>query len=231
MTTLKLSFKNHLTPEESSSQENKLLTNTDISLSSIEAVFEIHGDNSDKKRRLTFGSSVPHRVDGIFVLCKNFKFLKFSFKFSTLDAGRNITNALLHHSRPKKIELLFAFDSQSSSAVKPRSTPVWEKLLLQSECPNLRLCRANQSWQICSSLPQEFCVPDYQTDEVVGRLADTCTASRPPVWVWGTRTGAAIFVQSRVSVSQNFNTDQMFDNYFRSVLLNSNPPQPSLVGN
>lgn len=180
-------------------------------------MFEIHGDNVDRRRRLVFGSSVPHRIDGIFVLCKNFKFLKFSFKFSTLDAGRNITNALLHHSRPKKIELLFAFDSQSTCRVSPRSSPVWEKMMQESECPNLRVCRANQSWQICSSLPQEFCVPDYLTDEVVAKVADTCTASRPPVWVWGTRVGAALFIQARVSVSQNSNTDQMFDHYFRLV--------------
>jgi len=215
VTTLKLSFKNHLTTEESSSQQNKLLSNTDISLSSIEAVFEIHGDNADKRRRLMFGSSIPHRIEGIFVLCKNFKFLKFSFKFSTVDAGRNITNALLHHSRPKKIELLFAFDSQTACPVKARSVPVWEKMMLEADCSHLRLCRANQSWQICPSLPQEFVVPDYLTDEVVARVADTCTGARPPVWVWGNRAGGAVFVQSRLSVSQNSNTDQMFDNYYR----------------
>ena len=58
-------------------------------------------------------------------------------------------------------------------------------------------------------------MPDYLTDDVVARVADTCTAARPPVWVWGSRAGGAVFIQSRVSVSQNSNTDQMFDNYFR----------------
>lgn len=217
MTTLKLSFKNHLNTEETSGRENKLLGNTDISLSSIEAVFEIYGDAGDRKRRLQFGSSVPNKIEGIFVLCKNFKFLKFSFKFSTLDAGRNITNALLHHSRPKKIELLFAFDSQATSSVQsePRPTPVWEKMMAESDCPHLRLCRANQSWQISPSLPQEFVVPDYVSDVVVERVANTCTDSRPPIWLYGNRAGGAIFVQSRICVIQNSNTDSLFDDYFR----------------
>ena len=49
MTTLKLSFKTHLNTEETAIQENKLLSKTDISLSSIETVFEIYGDNADRK--------------------------------------------------------------------------------------------------------------------------------------------------------------------------------------
>ena len=217
MTTLKLSFKTHLNTEETSRRENKLLSNTDISLSSIEAVFEIYGDSADRKRRLQFGSSVPNKIEGIFVLCKNFKFLKFSFKFATVEAGRNITNALLHHCRPKKIELLFAFDSQTTANVKvqPRPTSVWEKMMLESECPNLRLCRANQSWQISSSLPQEFVVPDHISDVMVERVANTCTDSRPPLWLYGTRAGGAIFVQSRLCVIPNANTDQLFDEYFK----------------
>ena len=217
MTTLKLSFKNHLNTEETSGRENKLLGNTDISLSSIEAVFEIYGDSGDRKRRLQFGSSVPNKIEGIFVLCKNFKFLKFSFKFATVDAGRNITNALLHHCRPKKIELLFAFDSQTASSVPPEPSPapVWVKMMAESSCPNLRLCRANQSWQISPSLPQEFVVPEYVSDVVVERVANTCTDSRPPIWLFGNRAGGAIFVQSRICVIQNANTDNLFDDYFR----------------
>ena len=47
-------------------------------------------------------------MDRLFIVCKNFKFLRFSFKFCGVDKMRNITNALLHHSRPKN-DLLFAF--------------------------------------------------------------------------------------------------------------------------
>ena len=68
-------------------------------VSSIQTVYEIWGDAGEKRKKLPLGSNVSNKIDGIFVLCKNFRFLRFSFKFAGVDTGRNITNALLHHSR------------------------------------------------------------------------------------------------------------------------------------
>ena len=65
----------------------------------IQAVYEIYGDAADKKRKLPFGSAVSNRILAILVLCKNFRFLRFNFKFAGVEAGRNITNSLLHHAR------------------------------------------------------------------------------------------------------------------------------------
>ena len=70
-----------------------------ILIYSIQTVYEITGDAGDKRKKLPLGSNVSNKIDGIFVLCKNFRFLRFSFKFAGVDTGRNITNALLHHSR------------------------------------------------------------------------------------------------------------------------------------
>ena len=81
---------------------NKLLSDTDIPLSSIESVYELHGENSDKKRKLALGSVLPtNKISGIVIRCKNFKFFKFKFNLQSMkvDGGRNITNAILHHAR------------------------------------------------------------------------------------------------------------------------------------
>ena len=88
---------------------------------SIQAVHEIWGDAGEKRKKLPLGSNVSSKIDGIFILCKNFRFLRFSFKFAGVDSGRNITNALLHHSRyilfPKNyIELInFVSDQRKMS--------------------------------------------------------------------------------------------------------------------
>lgn len=105
VTTLKVSFEHYLSGGEA--RTNKLVADTDIPLSWIETVYELYGDNADKKRKLVMGSSrsvrstANNKVDGIFILCKNFKIYKFKFNLqsSKVDAGRNIANAILHHAR------------------------------------------------------------------------------------------------------------------------------------
>ena len=81
---------------------NKLLSDTDIPLSSIESVYELHGENGDKKKKLALGSVLPtNKISGIVIRCKNFKFFKFKFNLQSMkvDGGRNITNAILHYAR------------------------------------------------------------------------------------------------------------------------------------
>ena len=47
------------------------------------------------------------------------------------------------------------------------------------------MSRANSTWQVSASLPRQFCVPGHVTDDMVTRMAVTCTGRRPPVWLWG----------------------------------------------
>ena len=100
VTTLKVSFQLYV--PGGGGLSNKLLSDTDIPLSSIESVYELHGENSDKKRKLALGSVLPtNKISGIVIRCKNFKFFKFKFNLQSMkvDGGRNITNAILHYAR------------------------------------------------------------------------------------------------------------------------------------
>jgi len=213
VTTLKLSLKLHL-EDELRVRSNKILGPWDIPLSSIYAVYEIVGEG-EKKKRLSLGTSVNTKVDGIFVVCKNFRFHRFSFKFAKIDQGRNVVNALLHHIRPKKNNLLFAFDHNTYTSIG--STPTkscWESLRKMSHVKNVRVSRANENWQMSHSLPQQFIVPGHVTDEKLGMLAGLFMANRPPVWVWGTPEGGALFLQPNLSVLPSLQIDQLRDDYY-----------------
>lgn len=214
VTTLKLSFKLHV--EKESPRNNKLLGDNDVPLSSIQTVYEIWGDAGEKRKKLPLGSNVSNKIDGIFVLCKNFRFLRFSFKFAGVDTGRNITNALLHHSRPKKNELLFAFEHSLNGNLHNQYGTVWEDARRESECPNMRVSRANETWQVSISLPQQFVVPAHVTDETVSLVSGLCLGTRPPVWVWGNKVGGAIFIQPVLNVTPSPSVDQMFEDFFKT---------------
>eukprot|EP00092_Neocalanus_flemingeri_P008217 GFUD01008859.1.p1 GENE.GFUD01008859.1~~GFUD01008859.1.p1 ORF type:complete len:861 (-),score=226.89 GFUD01008859.1:737-3319(-) len=214
VTTLKLSFKLHV--EKDAPRSNKLLGDTDITLSSIQAVYEILGDTGEKRKKLPLGSNVSNKIDGIFVLCKNFRFLRFSFKFAGVDTGRNITNALLHHSRPKKNELLFAFEHSLNENLHNQYGTVWEDVRRESECPNMRVSRANDTWQVSISLPQQFVVPAHVTDEALSLVSGLCLGTRPPVWVWGNKVGGAVFIQPTLNVSPSPSVDHMFEDFYRT---------------
>jgi len=195
-------------------RSNKLLGELDISLSSIHSVYELTGEAGDKRKKLPLGANVSHKVDAIFVLCKNFKYRRFSFKFSGVDAGKTITNTLLHHSRPKKNELLFAFEQGNYQSTSNKSHSNWIKSISASECQNLRVSRVNESWQVAISLPQQFVVPGHVTDELVGQVSRLGLGSRPPVWVWGARGGGAIFLQPNLSVVPSSVSDSLYDEYY-----------------
>jgi len=214
VTTLRLCYVPNVVQEENKKEANKLLRDLDFSLSSIHSVFELVGENGDKRKKLPLGANISHKVDAIFVLCKNFKFKRFSFKFSGVDAGRTITNTLLHHSRPKKTELLFAFEQGNHISTSSKIHSNWIKTINASDCHNLRVSRANESWQVAISLPQQFVVPGHVTDELVSQVAGLGLGSRPPVWVWGARGGGAVYIQPALNVIPSSVSDSLYDEYY-----------------
>jgi len=193
---------------------NKILGDFDFSLASIHAVYELTGETGEKRKKLALGANISHKVDAIFVLCKNFRYRRFSFKFSGVDAGRTITNTLLHHSRPKKSELLFAFEHSSFNSTSNKSRSDWMKTITSSECQNVRLCRANESWQVSITLPRQFVVPGHVTDQLVVQVSRLGLGSRPPIWVWGSKGGGAIYVQPNINVIASSVSENLYHEYF-----------------
>jgi len=229
VTTLRLSLQLHTATTTSKERGNKLLGEQDVTLSSIEAVYEVQGEAGDResrgerRKKLPLGSTVANRVEAIFVLCKNFKFLRLSFKFAGVDCGRKITNALLHHSRPKKSELLFAFDrlttSDERNGVGGGGREVggntdWEEIVRESESSAVRVSRANETWQVATSLPRQFAVPAHVTDDKLAGVAGLGLGTRPPVWVWGTKGGGNLFIQPQSNVLESDEVKQQYRDFY-----------------
>jgi len=214
VTTLKLSFKPHV-PNISCSRRNKLLSDTDITLSSVQSIYESSGETTERKKKLALGSNITNRVDGLLIVCKNFKFFRFSFKFCGVDQGRNITNALLHHSRPKKNDLLFAFEHSLHQTPDMIHATVWRDVLAASGSAGCRISRYNENWQLCATLPQELVVPDHVTDNQLVSLAGVGQGSRPPVWVWGSRQGGSIYLQPALAVPPSVNVTALHKEFYK----------------
>eukprot|EP00088_Acartia_fossae_P021552 TRINITY_DN22964_c0_g1_i2.p1 TRINITY_DN22964_c0_g1~~TRINITY_DN22964_c0_g1_i2.p1 ORF type:complete len:760 (-),score=125.48 TRINITY_DN22964_c0_g1_i2:175-2454(-) len=216
VTTLKLSLRLHLESDQGTS-ENLILGHWDVPLTSIYAIYEISGETGDKKKKLTLGSTVNTKIDAVFILCKNFRFLQFNFKFAKIDQGRSVVNALLHHVRPKKSSLLFAFEQKKkyhSFADNQSQNCDWESIVDKSGSKDVRITRVNESWQVCTNLPQQFIVPNHVNDDQVARISGLFTGSRAPVWVWGVPDHGALFIQSQLNVMTSLVTDQLRKDFY-----------------
>jgi len=217
VTTLKLSYKLHLDSDETP-KKNLILGEWDVPLTSIYSLYEISGEGGDKKKKLALGSTVNTKIDAIFILCKNFRFLQFNFKFAKIDQGRSVVNALLHHVRPKKSNLLFAFEQKKKKyhplSGNPSSSTDWTSIVDKSGCKEVRITRVNEGWQVCTNLPQQFVVPSHVNDDQVSRLAGIFTGYRPPVWVWGSVDHGDIYVQPNLNVQSSLQADQLRKTFY-----------------
>lgn len=216
VTTLKVSFQLYV--PGGGGLFNKLLSDADIPLASIESVWELHGENSDKKRRLALGSVLPsNKISGIVIRCKNFKIFKFKYNLQSMkvDGGRNITNAILHHARPSTPELLFGYENSLAESVTARTGWSWDQVISDSGVSDVRVTRANEVWQVSPSLPRQFVIPGHVTDALLTRVADTCTGNRPPVWIWGHR-GGSLYIQPEFGIVPSPKLDSLIQDYFKS---------------
>ena len=107
ITNLKLSF----IPEKFNPAlpfPNKIIKEFELPLSSIYAIDDMSEDIKEKKKRFQFNSTCGNKnVEGLFIICKNFKCMKLCFNVSEGSInGRKITNALLHHCRPQNLSLI-----------------------------------------------------------------------------------------------------------------------------
>jgi len=227
VTTLKVSFQLYVAGGGGLS--NKLLSDTDIPLSSIESVYELHGENGDKKKKLALGSVLPtNKISGIFIRCKNFKFFKFKFNLQSMkvDGGRNITNAILHYARPSSLELLYGYENSLTNSVRTQWT--WEQVISNTGVSNVRLTLANEAWLVSPSLPRQFVIPGHVTDAMLSSIAVTCAGNRPPVWVWGHAAGGSLYIQPEFGIVPSAKLDSLLLDYFKSNHLKVIDPREHL---
>ncbi|XP_063991002.1 myotubularin-related protein 10-B [Diachasmimorpha longicaudata] len=230
VTNFKLTFitSDDLNGEEINRQQNHLYGYTDSCLSNIDEIYLITGD---KKRKLIPGSTIPSKVKGIFIVCKNFRTWSFSFKFSPVSHGKNLLATLLHHAFPSRHQLLFAYDFKEvyySSIDKNvkffRDLNDWrgefDRTAQGNEVlkRNWRLSSANVAFQLSPSLPQFIIVPGSVTDSQLTRAAGHFQEGRPPVWSWSTSRGAALVKMSELmtTITERTQENIMLENIRKS---------------
>ncbi|GBP58136.1 Myotubularin-related protein 10-A [Eumeta japonica] len=125
---------------------------------------------------------------------------KRSFANSSIDQGRLITMALVHHAFPKRHHLLFAYDyrepyyptlpADMNMFLRPAD---WKKELERCECPHWRItCINGTSDGFMPTAGETLIVPSSMLDYSLIDTARLYRAGRVPVWVWGRPDGAAL---------------------------------------
>jgi len=90
----------------------------------------------------------------------------------------------------------------------------WEEIVKESEASNVRVSRANETWQVATSLPRQFAVPAHVTDDKLAGVAGLGLGTRPPVWVWGTKAGGSLFLQPQSNVLVSDEVRQQYRDFY-----------------
>ncbi|XP_066592594.1 myotubularin-related protein 12 [Prorops nasuta] len=213
--------------EDFTRQQNHLYGYTDTCLSNIDEVYLILGD---KKKKLVPGNTVPSKIKGIFIICKNLRTWSFSFHFSPNGHGKNLLTALLHHAFPSRHQLLFAYDYSEayySTLDKGihlfRDISDWKNELertLQNSYlrRSWRLSTANIKFQLSASLSQFVIVPASVSDNQLADAVKHFQGNRPPVWCWSNELGASLVKMAELSptVSERTQENIMLENIRKS---------------
>ncbi|XP_029034885.2 myotubularin-related protein 10-B isoform X2 [Osmia bicornis bicornis] len=213
--------------EDTSRQQNHLYGYMDTCLTNIEDIYITVGD---KKRKLVPGNTVPSKIKGIFIVCKNFRTWSFSFKFSPIGQVKKLLTALLLHAFPSRHQLLFAYDYQEAyyssldKAVRLfRDISDWhnelERTISNEKLRKYwRLSTVNVDFKLCRSLSRYIIVPASITDNQLLDAAKHFQGNRPPIWSWSSAHGAALVKMSELSplITNRMQENIMFENVRKS---------------
>ena len=96
-----------------------------------------------------------------------------------------------------------------------RAPGTWEQAITDTGAANVRVTRANEAWLVTSSLPRQFVIPGHVTDNMLSSIAVTCSGNRPPVWVWGHRSGGSLYIQPEFGIVPSAKLDSLLLEYFK----------------
>ena len=194
-------------------------------LANIDQVYQINGD---RRKRLLPGNPISTSVKTLQIVCKDFSVHSFSFKFCPVGFHKTAVAAILHHSYPKRVELLFTFEcalpaTQAVHGMQFFSGPAdWESEVDRCSCESgWRVCVANDRFQLSASLPRAFVVPRSLSDGQILKASKHFMGNRPPVWVWGHSVNKTVLV--RMAVLQPFITDTQQESIMLEHVRKSHP--------
>lgn len=205
-------------------ERNKLLSQNEVCLANIDQVYQVNGE---RRKKLLPGTSIITNVKTIQLVCKDFSVHSYSFKFCPVGFHKTVINAILHHSFPKRIELLFSFECMLPPTQTVHEMQFftnrqdWESEVERCHCnEGWRVCSANENYQLSASLPQGFVVPRSLSDNQILKASKHFMGNRPPVWCWGHINKCVIV---RMAVLHNFITDTQQESIMLEHVRKSHP--------
>ncbi|XP_068222833.1 myotubularin-related protein 10-B [Palaemon carinicauda] len=212
------------------SLQSHFLSVNDICLSEIDLVYQIT-EGSTKKKRLLHNAPLPSRLPGLQLVLKNLRVINFSFKFTPVGEDLRICKALLHHAFPPTVDHLFlSYGYPPSQPGIPDFCVAqdWERELQRTRCPNWRVSKHNEFFNLCSSLPTVVVVPRDLLDAQLEQAAQHFQGTRPPVWCWGSLAGAALVRMAQISPNIN---DRQQENRMMGLVHRCHPKklQPTIL--
>ncbi|XP_071538838.1 myotubularin-related protein 10-B isoform X2 [Panulirus ornatus] len=202
----------------------------DVCLSEVDMVNQF-SEGFTKKKRLFYNAPLPPRLSGLQLVLKNLRMINFSFKFTPAGEDLRVAQALLHHAFPPSIDHLFL---SCGYPPPPPGIPDfcmaqdWERELQRTRCPNWRVSKHNEFFNLCSSLPTVVVVPRDLLDAQLEQAAQHFQGTRPPVWCWGSLAGAALVRMAQISPSI---TDKQQENRMMGLVHRCHPKklQPTIL--
>lgn len=197
--------------EAKSHQRNKLLDDNDIPLTCIESIYQVM--SGGKRRPLVLGQTISSTCKYLEIHCKDFRIHLFGFKFVPKDQNKRVTNTILHHSCPKRDELLFAYDfgqngtfAETSQGNQFHSKEDWEDELKRLGCDkSWRVADINTGFQKSASLPEYFVVPQCLMNTDLLKAIGQFSNERMPIWSYTyPDNGASLVRMSHIHIGSDF---------------------------
>lgn len=189
VTNYKLSF----IPNESKEmypayQENMFVGKNDVTLSNIDYIYQI---TEKKKKRITSQQKISSKIEAIHIICKNFRFLKFSFKGTSKEQGRIIASSLLQFAFHTRHDLSFAYRYKDSYYRTMKSTVTmfnnksdWSRELIRCGATEWKVVSTDQTVQKSKLLPAHFVIPKCVAIDEYLKKAESFYDSRIAFWVY-----------------------------------------------
>ncbi|XP_031617006.1 myotubularin-related protein 10-B [Contarinia nasturtii] len=188
VTNFKLSFLTSDNEQNITYQENFFLQRNDVTLQNIDRIYQI----VDRKKRLVNPySKINPKLEGLQIVCKNFRVLRFGFKRSELGQGKRIAEALTKFAFPNQHDLLFTYKYNEKYYNTLRNISLYNKKIDWS-C-ELNRCGAS-NWHVLSlehehdipsgTLPMHFVIPRSLTESEYTKIANSFRNGRGAIWVY-----------------------------------------------
>eukprot|EP00794_Sanderia_malayensis_P017250 gene17250-18974_t len=180
-----------------------------IPLTSISYITAI-STGKQVSKKLRAGKIPSKKYDTIELTCKDLRVAQFDLSHCKENDRAKVINTIFVYAFPTNVQKLFAFDyardmhTNAKASAKGRAFHTFrhekdlelELARLRAQ-QNWRVCKINQGFSLCKTLPELIKVPAILNDDNITSISDCYNDGRVPTLAWCSReTGAALLSSS-----------------------------------